>query len=144
MKLREDVNKYQVYTHGSMYVDHNEFIPICPECCSDNAKKVPEGYETDADYICSDCGCEFDVWKVSERTKLGKAVHTIILVLMVLIVAVAVAFCIFGAVWAKKKKVELGGDVYSTTILKSLGFCLGIPFLCCCVEAILIKIDDKI
>lgn len=39
MKLREDVQKNQVWTHGSMHVDHNEFIPICPEYCSDKVKK---------------------------------------------------------------------------------------------------------
>ena len=28
MKLREDIQKNQIFTHGSMYVDHNEFVPI--------------------------------------------------------------------------------------------------------------------
>lgn len=144
MKLREDVQKNQVWTHGSMYVDHNEFVPICPECCSDKVEKAPEGQETRAIYTCTDCGCEFDAWKGSERTKLGKAVHGIIVVLMVLIAIAAVGFFIFGAVWAKKKKTELGGDVDGTIIPKSFGLGLGIPFLCGCVEAILSKIDDKI
>ena len=104
MKLREDIQKNKVWTHGSTYVDHNEFVPICPECCSDKVTKVPEGQETVAIYICSDCGCVFDAWKGSERTKLGKAVHTIIVVLMVLLVITAAGFFIFGAVWAKKRK----------------------------------------
>lgn len=144
MKLREDVRKNRVWTHGSAYVDHNEFIPICPECCSDKVEKVPEGQETAAIYTCTDCGCAFDAWKGSERTKLGKAVHRIIVVLMVLIAIVAAGFVIFGTVWAKKKKDELGGNVDGTIILKSFGLGLGIPFLCGCVEAILSKIDDKI
>ena len=144
MKLREDVQKNRVWTHGSVYVDHNEFVPICPECCSDKITKVPEGQETCAIYTCTDCGCEFDAWKGSERTKLGKAVHRIIVVLMVLLVFVAAGFFIFGAVWAKKKKTELGGDVDGTIILKSFGLGLGIPFLCGCAEAILSKVDDKI
>lgn len=144
MKLREDVQKNRVWTHGSMYVDYNEFVPICPECCSDKVTKVPEGQETAANYICSDCGCAFDAWKRSERTKLGKAVHVIIVVLMVLLVIAAAGFCIFGAVWAKKKKMELGGDVDVTIILKSFGFGLGIPLLCVIAGSILSKIDDKI
>lgn len=144
MKLREDIQKNQIFTHGSMYVDHNEFVPICPECCSDKVTKVPEGHETRANYVCSACGCEFDAWKGSERTKLGKAVHRIIVVLMVLLVIVAVGFCIFGAIWAKKKKVELGGNVDDTIILKSFGLGLGIPFLCMIAEAILSKIDGGI
>ena len=144
MKLREDVQKNRVWNHGSMYVDHNEFVPICPECCSDKVEKVPEGQETAAIYTCTDCGCEFDAWKGSERTKLGKAVHGIIVVLMVLLLIMAVGFCIFGAVWAKKKKTELGGDVDGTIILKSFVLSLGIPLLCMIAVAILSKIDDKI
>lgn len=144
MKLREDIQKNRIWTHGSTYVDHNEFVPICPECCSDKVEKVPEGQETCALYTCTDCGCEFDAWKGSERTKLGKAVHGIIVVLMVLLAIAAVGFCIFGAVWAKKKKVELGGDIDDTIILKSFGIGLGIPLLCMFAEAILSKIDSNI
>ena len=144
MKLREDIQKNRVWTHGSVYVDPNEFIPICPECCSDKVEKVPEGQETVAIYTCTDCGCKFDAWKGSERTKLGKVVHRIIVVLMVLLVIMAVGFCIFGAVWAKKKKDEIGGNVDGTIVLKSFGLGLGIPFLCMIAEAILSKIDDKI
>lgn len=143
MKLREDVQKNRVWTHGSMYVDHNEFIPICPECCSDKVEKVPEGQETAALYTCTDCGCEFDAWKGSERTKLGKAVHAIIVTLMVLIAIAAAGFFIFGAVWAKKKKAELGMNA-DEIILKSSGLGLGIPLLCMIAGIILSKIDDKI
>ena len=144
MKLREDVQKNRIWTHGSAYVDPNEFVPICPECCSENvaAQKKIDG--TVADYICSECGCKFDAWKGSERTKLGKAVHAIIVVLMVLIAITAVGFCIFGCVWAAKKKEELGGDVDGAIILKSFILGLGVPLLCCCAEAILSLIDDKI
>lgn len=144
MKLREDIQKNRIWTHGSVYVDHNEFVPICPECCSDKVKKVPEGQETVAIYICSDCGCAFDAWKGSERTKLGKAVHVIIVVLMVLLVIASVGFCIFGAVWAKKKKMELGGEVDGTFILKSFGIGLGIPLLCVIAGTVLSKIEEKI
>lgn len=146
MKLREDIQRNRVWIHGSMYVDplNDEFVPICPECCSDKIEKVPEGQETLALYTCTNCGCEFDAWNGSQRTKLGKAVHAIIIVLMVLIAIAAVGFCIFGAVWAKKKKDELGGNVDGTIILKSFGLGLGIPFLCMIAEAILSKIDDKI
>jgi len=144
MKLREDVQKNRIWTHGSVYVDHNEFVPICPECCSDNVTTVPEGQETAAIYICSDCGCAFDAWKGSERTKLGKVVHVVIDTLMVLFSIAAVGFCIFGAVWAKKKKTELGGDVDATIILKTFGIGLGLPSLCMIAEVILSKIDDKI
>ena len=144
MKLREDVQKNQIWTHGSTYVDHNEFVPICPECCSDKVEKVTEGQETRATYTCTDCGCEFNAWKGSERTKLGKVVHAIIVILMVLIAIAAVGFFIFGAVWAKKKKTELGGNVDGTIILKSFGLGLGIPTLCMIAEAILSKIDDGI
>ena len=143
MKLREDVQKNRVWNHGSMYVDHNEFVPICPECCSDKITKVPEG-QTGAIYTCTDCGCEFDAWKESVQTKLGKTVHRIIVVLMVILVIMGVGFCIFGAVWIKKKKTELGSNVDGTIILKSLGFSLGIPLLCMIAEGILLKIDDKI
>lgn len=144
MKLREDVQKNRIWTHGSVYVDHNEFVPICPECCSDKVEKVPEGQETVAIYICSDCGCAFDAWKGSERTKLGKAVHVIIVVLMVLLVIASVGFCIFGAVWAKKKKMELGGEVDGKLILKSFGIGLGIPLLCVIAGTVLSKIEEKI
>ena len=143
MKLRKDVQRNRIWVHGSTYADPNEFVPICPECCSD-VTKVPEGLESRAIYICPDCGCEFDAWKGSERTKLGKSVHAIIVVLMVLLLFVAVGFCIFGALWAKKKKTELGGDINDTILLKSLGLSFGIPILCMISEAILSKIDDKI
>jgi len=143
MKLREDIQRNQIWVHGSTYVDPNEFIPICPECCSD-ATKVPEDQETRAIYICPDCGCKFDAWKGSERTKLGKVIHGIIVVLMVLLGIMAVGFFIFGAVWAKKKKAEFGGNVDDTIILKSFAIGLGIPFLCMIAEAILSKIDDNI
>lgn len=144
MKLREDIQRNQIWVHGSTYVDPNEFVPICPECCSDKVTKAQEGRETRATYTCTDCGCEFDAWNGSERTKLGKVIHGIIVVLMVLFAIMAVGFCIFGAVWAKKKKTELGGDVDGTIILKSFGLSLGIPLLCMITEPILSKIDDKI
>ena len=145
MKLREDVQKNRIWTHGSTYVDPNEFIPICPECCSDKVEKVTKDQEACiASYACTDCGCKFDAWKGSERTKLGKAVHVIIVVLMVLLVIAAAGFCIFGAAWGKKKKVELGGDVDGMIILKSFGIGLGIPILCVIAETILSKIDEKI
>ena len=144
MKLREDVQKSRVWIHGSMYVDplNGEFVPICPECCSDKVTYAPE--DTTATYVCTRCGCKFDAWKGTERTKLSKSLHVIIVVLMVLLVIVSVGFCIFGAVWAKKKKDELGGDVDGTIILKSFGLGLGIPLLCMIAGGILSKIDDKI
>lgn len=144
MKLREDVQKNRVWTHGSVYVDHNEFIPICPECCSDKVTTVPEGQETAALYTCTDCGCEFDAWKGSERTKLGKTVHVIIVVLMVLFAIAAVAFFILGAVYGAMRDKAGGDPVRDGYLLNVLGISIGLPALCCITEFMLSKIDDNI
>lgn len=125
MKLREDVQKNRVWTHGSMYIDYNEFVPICPECCSDKVEKVTEGRETNAIYTCTDCGCEFDAWKGSERTKLGKAVHGILCVVTTLMVIAAITSFIAGIIYA----IKAGNSEEPIIILKGIGITLGLPFV---------------
>ncbi len=123
MKLREDVQKSLVCSHGSMYVDPNEFVTICPECCSDKVEKAPEGQETAALYTCTDCGCEFDAWKGSERTKLCKVIEASLCVVTVLMVIAAIASFIAGVIYAIKS----GNSEEPIVILKSISITLGLP-----------------
>ena len=122
MKLREDVQKNRVWTHGSVYVDPNEFIPICPECYSDKVEKIP-GHDTCAIYTCTDCGCKFDAWKGSERTKLGKAVEASLCVVSALMIIAAIASFIAGLIYG----VKAGKSEEPIVMLKCIGISLGLP-----------------
>lgn len=72
MKLREPVQRYEVGKHGSEYIDYSGPALICPECQSDNVREI-EPYKGDrnGDYLCEDCGCEFDTWIGAELTGFG-------------------------------------------------------------------------
>ena len=100
MKLREECTRYSVGKHGKDYVDPEALVPLCPDCQSLNVRKYEVGEECSGDYLCQDCGCEFDQWKGSERTELGDVVYKILTVLTVLSIVVAIVSLIGGVIYA--------------------------------------------
>lgn len=74
-KYKERLFDYSVQRHGDTYEVVHEFGLVCPECCSTNIDVNNENGDVNDnieynDYICKDCGCEFDVMvheKLTER-----------------------------------------------------------------------------
>lgn len=95
MKLRESVQRYEVGKHGSEYIDYSGPAKICPECQSDNVREIGDGESGHGDYICKDCGCEFDTWIRPELTDFGKFIKKFTKAMVVIFVVLA-GVCLFA------------------------------------------------
>ena len=145
MKLREDVVKYQVRYHGTQFEEPDELIcKICPECQSANIREPIEEDDTAADWVCEDCGCKFDQWTASERTKAGEIISRILIAIICTLLCLCVVSMIGGVVLLDHYKTEYNDVLPDYLSGKCLFISLGIPAICGLIIFILSKIDDKI
>lgn len=101
MKLREKEQRYSIGKHGREYVDYSAPALICPECQSDKVREIgDEETGRDGDYLCQDCGCEFDTWIESERTAAGEKLSTILTAISAITAFLAFVFLIGGLAYA--------------------------------------------
>ena len=145
MKLREDVVKSQVRYHGTHYVEPDELIcKVCPECQSTDVREANKDDDTGADWVCKDCGCKFDQWMSSERTKAGETISKVIITIIVILLGVCLISLIGGVVLLDYYKTKYDGVLPGSLSGECLFISLGIPAICVLIIFILSKIDDKI
>ena len=100
MKLRESVQRYEVCKHGSEYIDYSGPAMVCPECQGTNVREVKtDDGSCSGDYICTDCGCEFDTWIGSELTDFGKFMDKFTKAMVVIFVVLAAVCLVSGSVY---------------------------------------------
>lgn len=147
MKLHEDVMEYEVWVHGSEYVEpYKPIIGICPECQSGDIRETTDEDGTSADLICNACGCKFDSRIVSKTTRLGKTVHVLIQCIIGLLL-LAILVCMFGGlIWFNHKTKEFGGnaEILDAFRWKAMIISIGGPILCGALIGIMAGIDGKI
>lgn len=111
----------RILHHGNQYVDVNQKITLCPECCSDNV----DGSISYGDYKCKDCGCVFCDGEHIVRTKIG-IIEVALRILTVLLLVAAFALFFIGIAYCVKS----GDDNSVKTILTAIGITLGGPVVC--------------
>ena len=102
MKLREPVQRYEVGKHGSEYIDYSGPAMVCPECQGTNVCEIEVGdgeTNRNGDYLCKDCGCEFDTWIGTELTDFGKFMDKFTKATVVIFVVLAFVCLVAGAVY---------------------------------------------
>ena len=138
--IHEQKVDYTVTKHGRTYVEYEEVkIYPCPECMSTNiidiekALNDPEqrDFEYDGDgeaqYICNECGCEFDVTDGIVLTKTGKRLESFFDAASgVCIILAAIAFFagLFAVLFTEVLKFLLIA-VITTVVLVGLGALFG-------------------
>lgn len=148
MKLREPVQRYEVGKHGSEYIDYSGPAMICPECQGTNVREIEIGdKETNrnGDYICKDCGCEFDTWIFRDLTPFGKFIEKFTKVMVVIFVVLAGVCLITGAVYLfHLEKVYGYGNTPAN--LDKIGFIImiGGPAIFVIIACIVYAIHEKI
>lgn len=148
MKLREPVQRYEVGKHGSEYIDYSGPAMICPECQGTNVREIEIGdKETNrnGDYICEDCGCEFDTWIGRELTPFGKFIEKFTNV-MAVIFFVSAGVCLFAGLFylLYLDHIYGNGNVPDNLINISMTIAIGGPLLLVILAAIVAAINEKI
>lgn len=112
MKLREDVQKYEVTRHGSAYVEPiANTVAVCPECCSTNVK----GPLVKSLYTCNDCNCEFFMHTNTRLTKHGKFLRAFMFVLSVLFFVLVFVVYVGAILWLDSMEKKLGAEFVQAT-----------------------------
>lgn len=148
MKLREPVQRYEVGKHGSEYIDYSGPAMICPECQGTNVCEIEIGdKETNrnGDYLCKDCGCEFDTWIGSELTPFGKFMDKLTEV-MAGIFFITAGVCLFAGLFYLLYTDHVYGNGNVPDDIMRIGFLitLGGPALFLILASIVYAIHEKI
>lgn len=136
MKLRENVPRYNIETHGNLYVDPEALIVMCPECASIDLSKR----EGTSIFKCNDCGCTFEPWIGSQLTKTGKAMHYILSILVLIFCALFFITLFGGLIWYEIKKQQLGEDVAKdiyqakACLISVFGACISLVLAAVCAH----------
>lgn len=147
MKLREKVLRYSVGKHGKDYVDPTVLVPVlCPDCQSLNIHKHEEGEECFGVYVCRDCGCEFDQWIGSERTKAGKVINKLLTVLCVMFVIGVVCSLFAGLIYSEylDRVVYPDGSCPDALKLRTIGISVLGPIIGMVMAAITANLSEKV
>lgn len=141
MKLREPIQRYSVGKHGSEYLIYPSLAMLCPECQSMNIREV----NSSGDYLCTDCGCEFDTWIGSELTSFGKFMDKFTKVMVVISVVLAGVCLIAGSVYLfHLEKVYGYGNIPDNLDLIGLAVAIGGLSLFLIVAGIFYAVNERI
>lgn len=146
MKLRESVQRYSVGKHGSEYVDYSGPAMICPECQGTNVREVTvEDGSRSGDYLCNDCGCEFDTWIGGDLTKAGKIVSNILKALCVIFILLAILCLIGGLAYSMHlDSIYPDGSCPKSLEIKAIVITLVGPIVCAVIGAIAGSLEEGI
>lgn len=112
MKLREDVQKYEVYKHGQSYIEpSSNIVAVCPECYSTNV----EGPLVKSLYTCKDCNCKFFMHTDNKLTKQGKFLRAFMFVLSILFFCAIFVVYVGAILWLDSMEKELGAEFVEAT-----------------------------
>lgn len=145
MKVREPVQRYEVGKHGSEYIDYSGPAKICPECQSDNVREIGDGESGHGDYICKDCGCEFDTWIGAELTPFGKFIEKFTKVMAVIFFIVA-GVCLFSGLFYLLYTDSIYGNGHVPDGIMNIGLVitLGGPAIFVILACIVYAIHERI
>ena len=145
MKLHYEVPRYKVWQHGKDYVDPESFrVIICPDCGFE-ARDTASEDNTSADYICDNCGCKFDCWDGSERTRLGTVLSGVLFALQVIFFILAAGSVIAAigiAICASNKYGK--GNVPNVLVDMAIGLTVVGPIIFCVLAAGMMNLRGKI
>lgn len=146
MKLREPVQRYEVGKHGSEYIDYSGPAMICPECQGTNVREIgDEETGHNGDYLCKDCGCEFDTWIGSELTDFGKFMEKLTGV-MIVIFGISAGICLFAGLFYLLYIDHVYGNGNVPEDLMRIGFLitLGGPLLLLIFAVVANEINERL
>jgi hypothetical protein len=146
MKLREPIQRYEVGKHGSEYLVYPSLAMLCPECQSTNVREVKtDDGSCSGDYICADCGCEFDTWLGSELTDFGKFMDKLAKAMAIIFFVSAGVCLIAGLFYVLYLDHTYGnGNVPDDLINIGLSVTVGGPLLFVILASIFCAINEKI
>lgn len=146
MKFREPAQRYSVGKHGSEHIDYSGPAMICPECQGTNVREVAvEDGSRSGDYLCDDCGCEFDTWIGTELTRFGKVIEKITWV-MAVIFFIAAGVCLFSGLFYLLYTDHIYGNGNVPDDLMRIGFAITIggSILCVILSSAVYAIHERI
>lgn len=146
MKLRESIQRYEVGKHGTEYLVYPSLAMLCPECQSTNVREVKtDDGNCSGDYLCTDCGCEFDTWIGSDLTKAGRIVSKMLTALCIIFFVSAGVCLIAGLIYVLYlNKVYGNGNVPDDLINIVMIITIGGPLLFVFLAAVVCAINEKI
>lgn len=143
-RLTYEVPVYKVWSHGKDYVDPESFrVIICPDCGSESRESTSADH-TSADYICDNCGCRFDCWDGSERTRLGKVLSGVLFALQLIFFILAAGSVITGLAVAIAASNKYGkGNVPNELVGVVVGLMIAGPLIFCAMAAGMMNLREK-